>query len=340
MKARSLLAILCWMVLSGTSLLRGEAANEATLYRDELGIPHVYAPTLETAAFAVGYAQAEDRLEELLKNYRRANGTMSEVFGPSHFRNDLIQRIFRHEEISREKYGQINPKTRAVIEAFQSGIKFFMKEHPDQVPSWAQEIHPWDVVSLGRFIIWGWPMGEAGADLQRAGIKLDDLAYRGSNEILIGPARTAMKVPIAVIDPHLSWYGEFRFYQIRIYAGDFNASGVSILGTPLPTLGHSRYCSIAMTTGGPDTSDVFEEELNPDNPRQYRYDGNWRDLQVRKVKVGIKKGDTVEWQEPEIEYSHHGPIVAHKNGKGYAMAIPYMDEVGADRSDLWNSYRA
>ena len=50
-----------------------------------------------------------------------------------------------------------------------------------------------------------------------------------------------------------------------------------ILGTPLPSLGHSRYCSIAMTTGGPDTSDVFEEELNPDNPRQYRYDGQWRD---------------------------------------------------------------
>jgi acyl-homoserine lactone acylase PvdQ len=28
-----------------------------------------------------------------------------------------------------------------------------------------------------------------------------------------------------------------------------------------------------MTTGGPDTSDIFEEELNPANPRQYRYDG-------------------------------------------------------------------
>ncbi len=328
MKARLLLALLCSLLVSPGFRSALSATNEATLYRDEFGIPHVYAPTIETAAFAVGYAQAEDRLEELLKNYRRASGTMAEVFGASHFRNDLIQRLFRHEEISREKYGQVSPKTRALIEAYQSGIKYFMKEHPEQVPAWAQEIHPWDVVTLGRFIIWGWPMGEAGADLDRAGIKLDDQAYRGSNEILIGPSRTVLKVPIAVIDPHLSWYGEFRFYQIRIYAGEFNASGVSILGTPLPTLGHSRYCSIAMTTGGPDTSDVFEEELNPDNPRQYRYDGTWRDLQVRKVRVGVKTGDKVEWQEPEVEYSHHGPIVAHKNGKAYAMAIPYMDEVG------------
>ena len=156
------------LLLSLASFGRSAAAEEATLYRDEFGIPHVYAPTLETAAFAVGYAQAEDRLEELLKNYRRANGTMSEVFGSSNYRNDMISRVFRHEEISREKYGQLSPKVRAVIESFQAGIKYFMKEHPEQVPAWAQEIHPWDVVALGRYIIWGWPMGEAGGDLLRA----------------------------------------------------------------------------------------------------------------------------------------------------------------------------
>ena len=323
-----LLLTLSAVLLLPTFALRGQTTNDATLYRDEFGIPHVYAPTLEAAAFAVGYAQAEDRLEELLKNYRRANGTLAEVFGPSQVRNDMIQRLFRHAEFSREKYGQLSPKTRRVIEAYQAGIKQFMKEHPDQVPAWAQVIHPWDVVALGRYIIWGWPLGEAGEKLLRAGIQPDDVGYHGSNEMLIGPSRTALKVPIAVIDPHLSWYGEFRFYQIRIYAGDFNASGVSILGTPLPTLGHSRFCSIAMTTGGPDTSDIFEEELNPNNPRQYRYDDGWRDLQVRKEKIGVKKGEQVEWKEVEIEYSIHGPIVAHKNGKAYAMAIPYYEEVG------------
>ena len=323
-----LLALMCPLLLSIVAPSCANAAEEATLYRDEFGIPHVYAPTLESAAFAVGYAQAEDRLEELLKNYRRANGTMSEVFGPSNYRNDMIARIFRHEEISREKFGQLSAKMRAVIASYHAGIKYFMKEHPEQVPIWAQEIHPWDVVALGRYIIWGWPLGEAGGDLLRVGIQPDDVSYRGSNEMLIGPSRTARKVPIAVVDPHLSWYNEFRFYQIRIYAGDFNVSGVSILGTPLPSLGHSRYCSIAMTTGAPDTSDVFEEELNPANTRQYRRDGEWKDLTVRKTRIGVKNDDKVEWKEAEIEYSHHGPIIAHKNGKGYAMAIPYFEEVG------------
>ncbi|HEY7544336.1 MAG TPA: penicillin acylase family protein, partial [Blastocatellia bacterium] len=328
MKKSLALVILVSFFMPFAISTRAVAVEEATVYRDEYGIPHVFAPTLESAAFAVGYAQAEDRLEELLKNYRRACGTMSEVFGAEHYRNDLTQRIWRHAEISREKYNQVSPKMRAVIEAYQEGIKLFMKEHPEQVPSWAQQIEPWMVVALSRYIIFGWPLGEAMGDLSRAGIKPEEMAYRGSNEMLIAPQRTAMNAPIAVIDPHLSWYGEFRFYQVRIYAADYNVSGVSILGVPIPSLMHSRYCSVAMTTGGPDTSDVFEEEVNPDNPRQYRYDGQWRDMKVRKEKVGVKTGDKTEWREVEIEYTHHGPVVARKAGKAYAMAIPYADEVG------------
>src|SRR5690242_9455944 len=104
-------------------------AAEATIYRDEFGIPHIFSATLESAAYAVGYAQAEDRLEELLKNYRRANGTMSEVFGPEYFRQDLIQHTWRHAEISREKYSQVSAKMRGVIESYHQGIKRFMKEH-------------------------------------------------------------------------------------------------------------------------------------------------------------------------------------------------------------------
>src|SRR5207244_3702313 len=29
-----------------------------------------------------------------------------------------------------------------------------------------------------------------------------------------------------------------------------------------------------------------------------------------------------------IEFTHHGPIAAHKNGKAYSMAISYANEVG------------
>jgi penicillin amidase len=304
--------------------------SSTTLYRDEYGIPHIYAPTLEAASYAMGYAQAEDRLEELLKNYRRAAGTMAEVFGPQFYEDDLAQRIWRHEEISRDRYHQVSPKMRAVLEAYLAGVRRFMKEHPEQVPAWAQEIHPWHAVALARQIIWGWPLGEAVHELEEAGVKLAPPTYRGSNEVLIAPSRSALNAPIAVVDPHLSWYGSFRFYQARLYARDdpFEVSGVAILGQPIPSLGHSRYCSVAMTTGGPDTSDVYEEEVSLDDPRLYRYDGQWRRMTVRTYTIGVKEGDTVKPRTADVEYTHHGPVVARKDGKAYTIAIPYVEEVG------------
>ncbi len=317
----SLLVVLSLGVCEG----RADAPSTRIL-RDEFGIPHIFAPTLEKAAYAAGYAQAEDRLEELLKNYRRAGGTMAEIVGPAAFEEDLRQRVMRHAEVSRARFGEVSPKMRGLIDAFHRGVRQFMKEHPEQVPSWAQELHPWDVIALGRYIIWNWPMGEAAGDLRRAGVDFGPLSYRGSNEMLIGPGRTAMKSPIAIIDPHVPWYEAIRFYQVRIYTPEYNAAGVCILGTPLPSLGHSRYCSVAMTTGGPDTSDIFEEELNPANPQQYRYDGSWRELTIRQEQI-LVKGETGP-RRVSLASSHHGPIVARKDGKAYAMAIPYAGEVG------------
>ena len=313
--------------------------GKTELIRDDFGIPHIYAPTLEDAAYAIGYAQAEDRLEELLKNYRKAEGTMSEAFGPEWYRHDYRQRMWQHAAISKERWMDVSPKIRACIVAFQDGIKRYMSEHPNEVPKWAPELHPWQVIALGRYIIWGWPEGEAAGDLKRAGIDPDPVAYRGSNEMLLAPSKTAMKAPIAVIDPHLGWYGEFRFYQVRIYAADFAVSGVSILGVPFPSLGHSRWCSVAMTTGGPDTSDIYEEELNPANPHQYKYDGKWRDMTIRKETIRVMVDGKLTDRQEDIEYTHHGAVVAHRPGKAYAMAIPYMREIGLT-DQIYDMYRA
>lgn len=306
------------LFIASCTLLFG--ATKVEILRDEYGVPHIFAATAEAAAFGSGYAQAEDRLEELLRNYRKAEGTMSEAFGKDWLFHDYRQRVWRHRAVAVEHYHELDAKLRAICEAYQAGIKQFMNEHPEQVPAWAPKLEPWQVVALGRYIIWGWPEGEAGGDLQRAGIKPDPVPYHGSNEMLLAPARTAMHAPIAVIDPHLSWYGEFRFYEMRIHGGEFEFSGAAILGLPFPSLGHNRYISIAMTTGGPDTSDAYEEEVKDG---KYRFRNEWRPLQVRTERIAVKDGAT---QEIRIESTHHGPIVAHKDGKAYSLALPYSDE--------------
>jgi acyl-homoserine lactone acylase PvdQ len=147
--APSALACLVFWAASSASAL---SAREITIYRDEFGTPHIYATTAEDACYALGYAQAEDRLEELLKQYRRATGTMSEAFGPegNNLQNDYRQRLWRHAEISRQKYQELSAKTRSIIEAFLDGVRKYMAEHPDKVPGWAPKLEPWMCVALSR----------------------------------------------------------------------------------------------------------------------------------------------------------------------------------------------
>jgi acyl-homoserine lactone acylase PvdQ len=300
--------------------------EEVTIYRDDFGIPNIFAPTEEGVAYGMGYAQAEDRLEEVLRQYRRAEGTMAEAFGPDFIRHDYRQRLWRHRAVAEANYPRLSAKLRGIIEAYQAGIRRYMKEHPKEVPAWAPELRPWQVVALGRYIIWGWPEGDAGGDLLRAGVRPDPVSPRSSNEWIIAASRTADKAPLALIDPHLGWYGEFRFYEARLYGGDLQTAGMAIPGLPFSALGHNRYCSVAMTTGGPDAADVYEEELNPANARQYRYDGKWRDMAVRKEIIQVKEGGHITAKRLEIVSTHHGPVVAHKDGKAYAMKLPYADQ--------------
>ena len=164
-------------------------------------------------------------------------------------------------------------------------------------------------------------------DLGRIGIQADPVEYHGSNEWLVARSRTAYNAPIALIDPHLTWYGAFRFYEVRLYGGEIEFSGMCIVGMPLPAMGHNKHCSIAMTTGGPDTSDVYEEEINPANPRQYRYDGKWLDMTVQSEIIKVKDQDGVQEKQVDILYTKHGPVVARKDGKAYVFCISYAEEV-------------
>ena len=71
----ALLVAVCASASAGTR-------EEITIYRDGFGTPHIFADTAEGACFGHGYAQAADRLGELLKQYMRASGTMSDHSQP------------------------------------------------------------------------------------------------------------------------------------------------------------------------------------------------------------------------------------------------------------------
>src|SRR5258708_3046781 len=113
------MAILTSLVLGARAASQPGATDEVTIYRDEFGIPNIFADTEAGGCSGRGYAQAEDRLEEILKQYRRAEGTMAEAFGPEFVRHDYRQRMWRHRAVAEANYSNLPANVRSIIEAFQ-----------------------------------------------------------------------------------------------------------------------------------------------------------------------------------------------------------------------------
>ena len=312
----------------------GADAGRTVVYRDTWGVPHIYAPTMEAGAYAIGWTQAEDRPEELLKNFLRGIGEIARVEGMGSMKSDLAMHLWNNYEVSKENADRIPPHIRKVQQAYVLGVNDYYRAHPEDVPQWwgDREVDEYMMIAFGRLFLYNWSIEQAFADLARAGIKPSITPIKhGSNQFAVSPARTAEGAAILAIDPHLSWWGLTRFWEFRIHAGEFCGSGVTLPGFPNIGLGHTDNLAWAMTTGGPDTADVYELTLHAENPSKYFYDGDWKEMTSREVTIEVK-GE--EPQRLTLYYSHHGPIVAREDGKAYAAKVAYADCVGA--SEAWN----
>jgi acyl-homoserine lactone acylase PvdQ len=311
MKTRVLVV---WLFVVSTGL-----AGEVTIKRDRWGVPHIFAATLADGAYGLGYAQAEDRLEQIFANYRQAAGRVAEVTGPSAVENDFQARLAGHEAVCRRRYPELPAEVRAMCEAFQDGMRAYLAEHPDKKPANALEIEPWMVPALSRSLIFNWPMGAAEREL---GLRNEWHFF--SNEWAVRPERTADGAALLLIDPHVAIEGPFRFYEFRLHAGGHDISGFGPVGAPFLGLGHNAFLGWACTTGGPDTTDIYVEQTDPANPKRYRYDGGWREMTSETVAIAVKNSAPVV---RALERSHHGPIALREGKKAYAIACPYFDQI-------------
>lgn len=333
MQIKTVIEIFCLalaLVLSYNVMAFAKSTNKVTIYRDTWGVPHIYGETEESVFFAQGYAQAEDRLETVFKAFRKAEGTMAEIFGEDWIEHDYRQRLCGHAEVSKRRYNELDEQSQHNIEAFVAGIKKYMKENPDEVPAWAPDPKPYHVVALSRYVIWGWPLGQAMDDLNKAEPKLEN--GRGSNEWVLGRKLSAEDCVISLIDPHVGWQDEWLFYESHLHGGELDVFGFSLVGTPFIGLGHNDFISWTMTTGGPDTADVYEVKFDPEN-LTYQYDNETRKIESEKIelKVSTDKRDAyptgVKTVEKVIQRTHHGPIVEVRENYAYVFKLAQADEV-------------
>jgi penicillin G amidase len=135
----------------------------------------------------------------------------------------------------------------------------------------------------------------------------------GSNNWVVGGSHTESGLPILANDPHLAIQMPSIWYQNGLHCTatsddcPYQVTGFSFAGTPGVVLGHNEHLAWGVTNQSADTEDLFIEKINPDNPAQYEYRGEWVDMEVRPETIAVAGGEDIEY---DVMVTRHGPVIS------------------------------
>ncbi len=326
---RTLLPLVCFILIfaPGSFADARPAAGHVTIHRDDFGVPYILGGTDRDAAFGLGYAMAEDRLGDLYANIRTAVGRASEAFGAENgnIDTDYAMRLVKNADRAQRTFAASPEAARDLMVAFVAGVKEFEAAHPDKRPEWAIDIEPWHTIAIGQAMVLRWPLGQIQDELKNT----RNSTGFGSNQWAVSPGRSADNVAILLTDPHLTWEGMAVFYEAHVFGDRLQMQGFFLVGSPMLALGHNGNVGWAATTGGPDTADIYQLELNPDNRLQYKYDGEWKNAKIEFIQIPVKGKDAPVSRPAGI--THLGPLFAepdYEKGIALAGATPYVESTG------------
>jgi penicillin amidase len=119
-------------------------------------------------------------------------------------------------------------------------------------------------------------------------------------------------------DPHRQVTNPSLRYIVHLNAPGWNVIGSGEPSLPGVAIGHNDRVAWGLTIVGTDQDDLYQERVNPENPNQVLWQGEWEDLQIVIDTIAIRG------EEPrvvELKYSRHGPIVYEDRENNYAYAV-------------------
>jgi penicillin amidase len=154
----------------------------------------------------------------------------------------------------------------------------------------------------------------------RVGLFAEDLA--ASNNWVVSGRRTASGKPLLANDPHLAPSAPSIWYMVHLSAPGVRVAGVTAAGAPGVIIGHNERIAWGLTNLGPDVQDVYREKFDPANQRKYMTPAGWRDAEVRREEIKVRKspaGTETEVVAHEVLVTRHGPVVLQRGGDSYAL---------------------
>ncbi|MBO9466766.1 penicillin acylase family protein [Tropicibacter sp. R15_0] len=127
-----------------------------------------------------------------------------------------------------------------------------------------------------------------------------------SNAWAAAPERSAGRGTLLANDPHLELTAPSIWYLARLQLADGGVIGGTIPGIPAILVGRSEKIAWGITSSYMDDQDLHIEELNPDNPEEYRTPDGFKPFVTRKTIINIKDAAPITLT---LRWTDNGPVL-------------------------------
>jgi penicillin G amidase len=145
---------------SGSETARG-LQSQVQIYRDNYGIPHIYASSDHDGYFTVGYIHAQERLWQMELIRRAGMGRLSEILGEPALPADEMFRTLGLWRTASRNAGLLDPQVRSALQAYADGVNAFIDSHRGKLPiefdMLGFEPGPWTIehsLVISRLMAW------------------------------------------------------------------------------------------------------------------------------------------------------------------------------------------
>lgn len=162
--------------------------------------------------------------------------------------------------------------------------------------------------------------------LSLIGFNVEDRA--ASNNWVVSGKRTKSGKPLLANDPHLDATAPSIWYMVNLSMPGMRVAGVTTPGYPGVLLGHNEYIAWGATNLGPDVQDLYLETFDANNPRKYKTPEGWKDADVFREEIKVRKsltGNEIESEFFDVTVTRHGPIFLERDNKRYALRWTAFD---------------
>jgi len=145
---------------SGRETLAG-LSSEVRVWRDDFGVPHIFATEWNDGYRALGYLHASERLYQMEMSRQVGQGRVAEWVGADMLDVDKFLRTLGFYKQAQASFAALSPTAQARLQAYADGVNAYIDAHADAPPveflligATAEKWSPADSLVWGKLMAW------------------------------------------------------------------------------------------------------------------------------------------------------------------------------------------